>query len=230
MLIRYSIVAVLCAGACAFGQQQPAPTPPQPNAPSSQPETNCSGKATRGSSGPWKSTSNCKPPRSTQNTPALAPDGDSAQQKKESPQQDNPFPEAASQKAAEAANAAKKPSGSSSQVDMKRFDAPAGSEARISNGEGGYIHDPQLGATDVRVGGFYLQTRDYKGAYDRYKEATRVAPENGEAVFGLAEAARGLDRKQEAVTNYTVYLQAFPDGKKAKDAQKALKVLSSAKK
>ncbi|MGB7190412.1 MAG: hypothetical protein WBD10_09770 [Acidobacteriaceae bacterium] len=228
MRIRYSILAVLCAGACAFGQQ-PAPKAPQPNAPSSEPEKTCNWQAARGSSGPWKSTSTCEPPRNNQNTPTLTPHADSAPQQKQSSQQANPFPEAQSQKAAEAANAAKRPSGSSSHVDMKRFDAPAGSEARISNGEGGYVHDPQLGAKDVRVGDFYLQTRDYKGAYDRFLEATRVAPENGQAVFGLAEAARGLRRTQEAVTNYTVYLQAFPDGKKAKDAQKALKELSSAK-
>lgn len=153
-------------------------------------------------------------------------------QKKQSPREANPFPEAESQKAADAANArnAKKAGESSSYVDLNRFDAPAGSAARISNGEGGYVHDPQLGAKDVRVGGFYLQVKNYKGAYDRFLEATRVAPENGQAVFGLAEAARGLDRKQEAVTNYTIYLQAFPDGKKAKDAQKALKELGSAKK
>ena len=191
MRIRYSIIAVLCAGACAFAQQQPAP-----------------------------SSSNQAEPQTK------------SDQKKQSPREANPFPEAQSQKAADAANArdVKKTGESSSHVNLDRLDAPAGSAARISNGEGGYIHDPQLADKDVRVGGFYLQTRDYKGAYDRFLEATRVAPENGQAVFGLAEAARGLDRKQEAVTNYTVYLQAFPDGKKAKDAQKALKELGSAKK
>jgi TolA-binding protein len=191
MRIRHSILAVLCAGACAFAQQQPAPS-----------STNQAQQQTK------------------------------SDQKKQSPREANPFPEAESQKAADAANAhdAKKAGESSSYVDLKRFDAPAGSAARISNGEGGYVHDPQLGAQDVRVGGFYLQVKNYKGAYDRFLEATRVAPENGQAVFGLAEAARGLDRKQEAETNYTIYLQAFPDGKKAKDAQKALKELDSAKK
>lgn len=186
MRIRHSILAVVCAGACAFAQQQPAP-------------------------------SSAKQPQSK------------SDQKKQSPREANPFPEEQSQKAADAA--AKSSSGSSSShVDLNRLDAPAGSAARISNGEGGYIHDPQLGAKDVRVGNFYLQTKAYKGAYDRFLEATRVAPENGEAVFGLAEAARGLHRTQEAVTNYTIYIEAFPHGKKAKDAEKALKELASAKK
>lgn len=146
-----------------------------------------------------------------------------AQQHKQSPSEANPFPEAQSQKAADTANgAAKDSSSSSSHVDLKRLDAPAGSEARISNGRGGYIHSPELAAKDKKVGNFYLSTHAYQGAYDRFLEATRVAPEDGEAVFGLAEAARGLHKDQEAITNYMIYLEAFPDGKYAKDAQKAL--------
>lgn len=190
MRIRYSILALLCAGIVAFAQQTPAPPskPAQPQARSDQ--------------------------------------------KTQSPKDANPFPEAESQKAADAANAreAKKAGESSSRVDLNRFDAPVGSAARISNGEGGYVHDPELGAKDVKVGDFYLQTKSYKGAYDRFLEATRVAPENGEAVFGLAEAARGLNLTKEAAANYTIYLEAFPNGKKARDAEKALKELASAKK
>lgn len=157
-------------------------------------------------------------------TPQTAP---KSQQHQQSPAQANPFPEAQSQKAADAANAPPKPShSSSSHVDLKRLDALPGSEARISNGEGGYIHSPELAAKDKKVGNFYLSTHDYKGAYDRFLEATRVAPEDGDAVFGLAEAARGLHKDQEAITNYNIYLEAFPDGKKAKDARKALEKLS----
>jgi glucose/arabinose dehydrogenase len=154
-----------------------------------------------------------------------------SQPQKQSPSQANPFPEEKSQKAADAANTSAAPSGaSSSHVDLNRLDAPAGSAARISNGAGRYIHDPQLAAKDQKVGNFYLSTHDYKGAYDRFLEATRVAPEDGNAVFGLAEAARGLHRNKEAITNYSVYLQAFPDGKKAKDAEKALAELGAAPK
>jgi hypothetical protein len=151
------------------------------------------------------------------------------QQHKASPSEANPFPEEKSQKAADAANSSANPSSgsSSSHVDLDRLDAPAGSAARISNGEGGYIHDPQLAAKDQKVGNFYLSTHAYKGAYDRFLEATRVAPEDGNAVFGLAEAARGLHMDKEAITNYSIYLEAFPDGKRAKDAQKALAELGA---
>lgn len=206
MRIRYSILAILCAGACAFAQQQPA--------------------AQKSNQGQQK-----QPQSARQQQASGQPQAESAQQKP-SPAEANPFPEAASEKTADAANAAAKRSSgsSSSHVDLNRLNAPPGSAARISNGEGGYIHDPQLAAQDDKVGGFYLQTKDYKGAYDRFLEATRVAPEDGNAVFGLAEASRGLNRDEEAITNYTIYLQAFPNGKKAKDAQKALKQLSSVKK
>jgi len=152
-----------------------------------------------------------------------------AKEQKQSPSDANPFPEEKSQKAADAANSPAKsgPSSSSSHVDLDRLNTPAGSEARISNGEGGYIHDPQLAAKDLKVGNFYLSTHAYKGAYDRFLEATRVAPEDGNAVFGLAEAARGLHKDKEAITNYTIYLAAFPDGKKARDAEKALAELGA---
>ena len=98
--------------------------------------------------------------------------------------------------------------------------------SRISNGAGGYIVNPKLAAQDVKIGGFYLDQRDYKGAYARFKEAMLVDAGNADAVFGLAEAARGLNHKDEAVQNYQLYLDASPDGKKAKEARKALASMS----
>jgi TolA-binding protein len=87
--------------------------------------------------------------------------------------------------------------------------------------------NPKLATEDVRIGGFYLDQGDYKGAYLRYKEATLVDAGNAEAVFGLARAAEGLKQKDEAVQNFQLYLDAFPDGKKAKEARKALAALGA---
>ena len=252
------VFASLTGSLPAFAQQQsPSPNapPPNPNAPS-QPEKNCSWKATKGSETPRKGTSNCEQDKGSaqpnQQTPTEAnpfpedksqkaadaadtpnaPGGSAAPQHQQTPAEANPFPEEKSRKAEGAANApANTPSGSSSShFDLDRLNAPAGSAARISNGEGGYIHSPQLAVKDDKVGNFYLQTHDYKGAYDRFLEATRVAPEDGDAVFGLAESARGLHRTQEAITNYNIYLQAFPKGKRAKDAEKALAELTQPQK
>jgi len=175
-------------------------------------------------------------PSQGQSTAQSKDEAAAAQQKKKaSAAEENPFPEAESQKAQDAANgtASAKPSQtgySSSHVDLKRFAPDANRDTRISNGEGGYIHDPQLAAKDDKVGKFYLQTGDYKGAYDRYKEASLVAPEDANAVFGLAESARGLGWNKIAITNYTIYLDAIPNGKHAKDARKALKELKSKEK
>ena len=74
----------------------------------------------------------------------------------------------------------------------------------------------------MKVGGFYYNAGDYKGAYARFKEATKVDPTNAEAVYELAEAARALKLNNEAADNYRIYLDALPDGPKAKAARKAL--------
>ena len=172
-----------------------------------------------------------------QNQDNAQPDTKKQQDQKPSPEEANPFPEAISRKAEDAANGTSTPAAkssasdySSSKVDMKRLDEPTEGESRISNGAGGYIHSPALAAQDDKVGKFYLQTGDFKGAYDRYKEATLVAPEDEDAVFGLAESARELHMTHEAVANYTLYLDAFPDGKKSKEARKALAALGAAHK
>jgi hypothetical protein len=169
---------------------------------------------------------------------------------------DNPFPEDISKKAAAAAgNAAPDapppgttppPNGSSKATDPADNSAPATSssrtglrglddadtpESRISDGAGGYIYNPKLAAQDVKVAGFYLDNGNFEGAYSRFKEATKVDPGNCDAVFGLAEAARGLKRNSEAADNYRIYLDAVPNGSKAKAAKKALAALGeSAKK
>ena len=160
---------------------------------------------------------------------------------------ENPFPEDISKKAAASAGSStpdapaarpdkppaspdgSQPDYSSSRTGLQNLDADS-RESRISNGAGGFIHDPKLATQDVKVGGFYLNAGDYKGAYARFKEATEVNPENADAVFGLAEAARGLKLKDEAADNYRIYLDAFPDGPKSRAARKALAELAAAPK
>jgi tetratricopeptide (TPR) repeat protein len=143
----------------------------------------------------------------------------------------NSTPEAPAAKADKSSSSGSKPAApapdySSSRTGLKDLDSND-PEDRISDGAGGYIVNPKLAAQDVKVGGFYLVNGDYKGAYARYKEATKVDPENPDAVFGLAEAARGLKLDSEAVDNYRIYLDAFPDGPKARAARKALAALGA---
>jgi tetratricopeptide (TPR) repeat protein len=201
-----------------------------------------------------QSQNSSQPPSQAQDQNKSADKSQSGRQapaKPHSTADDNPFPEDISKKAASdagnpapdapAAKSAKPPTSadgsksapapdySSSRTGLKNLDSND-PEARISDGAGGYIFDPKLAAQDVKVGGFYLTNSDYKGAYARYKEATKVDPTNVNAVFGLAEAARGLKLTSEAVENYRVYLDADPDGPKAKAARKALAQLGEAAK
>jgi tetratricopeptide (TPR) repeat protein len=238
----FSLVFCL-PGAIAQQQKQQsdpyASPPPPPHAPSTQKDKNCSGQAKKGDKGPWKASSTCPPATNpSSDTPALQPGQNSAQQPKKSTEEDNPFPEDISQKAAAEARArdaeAAKPapaaeSGESSSRDkqMEGLDLEGDRDNRISDGAGGVIHDPKLAVDDVHVGQFYLNREDYKGAYARFKEATQADPENADAVFYLAEAARRMNHRDEAVQNYQLYLAALPDGPKSKEAHKALRDLKA---
>src|SRR5579883_873664 len=226
-----------------FAQQQKqpsdpyAPPPPAPKAPTEQNDKGCSGQATKGPAGGWKTSSTCPPATQNpvQDTPKLTTGQSSDKQPKKSTAEDNPFPEDVSQKAAEKAREAQQEkqappaaSGESSSSDKTNgLDLEGEKEGRLSNGAGGIVHNPQLAEHDVHIGEFYLNREDYQGAYDRLKEATLADPANSDAVFYLAEAARHLNHKDEAVQNYQLYLSALPDGPKAKAARKALHELSA---
>lgn len=135
----------------------------------------------------------------------------------------NPFPEEQSQKAAhqdqQQGSSSSSPGYSSSQSGLQGLDIPE------TNRDARAVREPNLGKKDTEVGMFYLKTADYKGAYERFIEATRIDPTNADAVFGLAESARHLDHRDEAIRNYRLYLSALPDGPKAKEARKGLKDL-----
>lgn len=242
-----TLVFALCAPVTFAQQQQKqssdpyAPPPPPPKPPSTQPDKGCSGSAVKGDSGPWKASSTCPPPAQNDATPPLQPaQDDTKKQPKKSTAEDNPFPEDVSKKAedeahardAEAGKSAPPPAAGESSSSEKTgdLDLEGDRSSRIDNGAGGVVHDPKLAADDIHVGQFYLNREDYKGAYARFKEATQADPENPDAVFYLAEAARRMNLRNEAVQNYQLYIDALPNGPKAKEAKKALHDLSASTK
>ncbi len=79
---------------------------------------------------------------------------------------------------------------------------------------------------DVRVGRYYLSQHNYQGAYARFEEAARLDPASVEAIYGVAAAAEGLHKTDEAMENYKLYLQVAPDGEHAKFAEKSIKALA----
>lgn len=185
------------------------------------------------------------PPAQNAQKPAPSDAPQKSSDKKNHTAEDNPFPEDVSKKAADAAGTPATPDAPSASPDAAKpeapsapdnspvkpeADAPAGRKKLKLESPEGMVpeYNPKLAADDDRVGKFYLQTGDYKGAYSRFKEATTVEPEDSQAVWGLAESARKLNLRQEAIQNYQTYLDAFPDGDRAKQAKKALSELNGA--
>jgi tetratricopeptide (TPR) repeat protein len=160
---------------------------------------------------------------------------------------DNPFPEDVSKSAAAAAAKDNDAAGSSTSESSSSSSSNAAGDADTNvdpnadlprdtgrrklkkpsdkDIQSGSLAGQGEAADDVRVGRFYLGTKDYKGAYGRFSEATRLDPTNAGAIYGLAAAAAGLHHTDEALTNYKLYLQIAPDGNDAKSARKAIQSL-----
>jgi len=231
------------------GAQSQVPDAPQPQPTTNQSATpnkdpNSTKDANKDKSKPATSTKSNKPDK-TQPAPP-APDTDSTKSAAApSTSQDNPFPEDISSKAAAQAKADAKaaaapaantppathqPGESSSLDGLDKVDVedPARKVLKLESPDGAAdVYDPKRATEDVRVGRFYLQSGDIKGAYDRFKDATIFDHTNAEAVYWLAEAARKLNHGQEAAQNYEVYLDAVPNGPNSKAARKALNELAS---
>ncbi|HZZ41269.1 MAG TPA: hypothetical protein VFE06_19175 [Acidobacteriaceae bacterium] len=163
--------------------------------------------------------------------PQPATQTDQAVPGKKSPTADqNPFPEAESEKAAQQEkspppDAPGDQDYSSSQVHLKGMDvAPAvGDDTAPIQASSPLPYDPKLAKKDAQIGDYYLETSDFKGAYERFVEAARSDPGNAEAVWGLAESAHRLQMNDVAIKNYRLYLAALPNGPHAKEIRKELK-------
>jgi hypothetical protein len=75
---------------------------------------------------------------------------------------------------------------------------------------------------DLSVAHFYAQSGNSIGAYMRAKDAVKIEPDYAPGHFALAEAAKKLNKKDEAAAEFQTYLKLAPDGDKAKAAEKAL--------
>jgi hypothetical protein len=76
---------------------------------------------------------------------------------------------------------------------------------------------------DLEVGGYYLETKNWKAALSRFESATVLDPENPDAYWGLAEAERHMGDFAAAKTHYEKVLDFDPDGRHGKEARKVLK-------
>jgi hypothetical protein len=81
----------------------------------------------------------------------------------------------------------------------------------------------EASSKDIEVGGYYLETRNWKAALSRFESALVLDPENPEVYWGLAEAERHLGDFASAKSYYLKLLDYDPDGPHGKEARKALK-------
>lgn len=77
-------------------------------------------------------------------------------------------------------------------------------------------------AEDLTVAEFYQNDGNYKGAYERAKDAVQYQPDDPYGHFALAEAARKLGKFDEAKTEYEAVLKLDPIPKQAKESKRAL--------
>jgi Tfp pilus assembly protein PilF len=81
---------------------------------------------------------------------------------------------------------------------------------------------------DLNVASFYMDDKNYRGAYLRAADAVEAADNDANAHFALAEAARRLGKLDEAMVQYKKCLTLDPVPKVKKSAEKALKEMASA--
>jgi hypothetical protein len=75
---------------------------------------------------------------------------------------------------------------------------------------------------DLDVAHYYTQTGDLQGAYLRSQDAVKTAPDDPDAHFALAEIALKLNKKDEAIAEYSACMKLDPTEKELKDSRKAL--------
>lgn len=77
-------------------------------------------------------------------------------------------------------------------------------------------------AEDIKVARFYCDTGNWTGAYLRSKDAIKIQPEDPEAHLLLAEIARKLDKRDEAIAEFNALLKLDAAPEQIKTARKAL--------
>ena len=80
-------------------------------------------------------------------------------------------------------------------------------------------------AEDLSVAKFYESRGNLSAAYLRTKDAVKVQPDDPETHYALAEIARKLQKRDEAIAEFNTYLKLDPDGLNIKAARKALSQL-----
>jgi cytochrome c-type biogenesis protein CcmH/NrfG len=85
-----------------------------------------------------------------------------------------------------------------------------------------YVLNPLESERNIKVGDFYWKKKDYRGALDRYRDATRYNPSSAEAFLRMGEAEEKLSHADQAKFAFQKVIQLAPDSKFATLAKKKL--------
>jgi hypothetical protein len=80
----------------------------------------------------------------------------------------------------------------------------------------------EASSKDIQIGGYYLDTKNWKAALSRFESAMVLDPENPEVYWGLAEAERHLGNFASARGYYQKVAEYDPDSRHGKEARKEL--------
>ena len=85
-----------------------------------------------------------------------------------------------------------------------------------------YTFNPLEAEKNLKVGNYYFKKGNYKGALNRFREATRWNPNYAEAYLRLGESEEKLKDTKAAHEAYAKYLELAPDNKEAGPVKKKL--------
>lgn len=85
--------------------------------------------------------------------------------------------------------------------------------------------DEERAAEDLNVAKFYEERGSLDAAYLRAKDAVKYQPNDPDTHFALAHIAQKMNKRDEAIAEFSMYLKLDPDGLQIKQARKALSEL-----
>ncbi|HUZ05366.1 MAG TPA: hypothetical protein VMU62_08405 [Acidobacteriaceae bacterium] len=152
--------------------------------------------------------------------------------------QDNPFPEAESEAAAKHDERDATPPVTQQPLRLLPPSGVSSSNAQLSPSDLGVTTIKRHGRedeftedlnpagrikNDLHIADFYLKDWNYNGSYLRYKDVLQFDPLNERALFGMAKSTCLQNKSAEALAQFKNYLQVYPDGTHAKEAQMFLR-------
>jgi Flp pilus assembly protein TadD len=100
---------------------------------------------------------------------------------------------------------------------------PPEEDENLTGAKKDYAFNPLQSAKEVQIGSFYYKKGSYRAAAQRFREATRWNPGDGEAWLHLAETCEKLKDSKGAREAYEKYLEVSPDARNAPQIRKKLK-------